>query len=113
LCHPKLEGGFSAGTKGVSIVAGIRTISLRGKIQEKTMPRKFIIKLRRSATMLYHPELEGAFSAGTKGVSITALLKFLLLTALTNIFLLSFCSQKTCYNSFAIPKAYTGYEGCP
>jgi hypothetical protein len=72
LCHPKLEGGFSAGTKGVSIVAGIRTISLRGKIQEKTMPRKFIIKLRRSATMLYHPELEGAFSAGTKGVSIAA-----------------------------------------
>ncbi len=72
LCCPKLEGAFSAGTKGVTIAAGIRTISLRGKTQEKTMPRKLIIKWRRSATLLCHPELEGAFSAGTKGVPITA-----------------------------------------
>jgi hypothetical protein len=42
------------------------------KAQEKTVQRKLIIKLRRSATLLCHPELEGAFSAGTKGVSITA-----------------------------------------
>jgi hypothetical protein len=72
LCHPELEGAFSAGTKGVSIVAGIRTISLHGKAQEKTVQRKLIIKLRISATLLCHPELEGAFLAGTKGVSITA-----------------------------------------
>jgi hypothetical protein len=70
LWHPELEGAFSAGTKGVSIVAGIRTI--HGKAQEKTVQRKLIIKLRRSATLLWHPELEGAFSAWTKGVSITA-----------------------------------------
>jgi hypothetical protein len=42
-----------------------------------------------------------------------ALLKFILLTALINIFLLTFCSHKTCYKSFAIPIAYTGYDGCP
>jgi len=42
------------------------------KAQEKTVQRKLIIKLRRSATLLCHPELEGAFSAGTKGVPITA-----------------------------------------
>jgi hypothetical protein len=42
-----------------------------------------------------------------------ALLKFLLLTALINIFLLAFWSHKTCYKSFAIPIAYTGYDGCP
>jgi hypothetical protein len=72
LCHPGLEGAFSAGTKGVSIVAGIRTISLDGKAQEKIVQRKLIIKLRRSATLLCHPELEGAFSAGTKDDSIAA-----------------------------------------
>jgi hypothetical protein len=72
LCHPWLEGAFSAGTKGVSIVAGIRTISLDGKAQEKIVQRKLIIRLRRSATLLCHPELEGAFSAGTKGVSMGA-----------------------------------------
>jgi len=71
-CHPELEGAFSAGTKGVSIVAGICTISLHGKAQEKTLQRKLIIKLRRSATLLCHPDIEGAFSVGTKGVSITA-----------------------------------------
>jgi len=42
-----------------------------------------------------------------------ALLKFLLLTALINIFLLTFWSHKTCYKSFAVPIAYTGYDGCP
>ncbi len=42
-----------------------------------------------------------------------ARLKFLLLTALINIFLLTFWSHKTCYKSFAIPIAYTGYDGCP
>ncbi len=42
-----------------------------------------------------------------------AQLKFLLLTALINVFLLTFCSHKTCYKSFAIPIAYTGYDGCP
>ncbi len=42
-----------------------------------------------------------------------AQLKFLLLTALINMFLLTFCSHKTCYKSFAIPIAYTGYDGCP
>jgi hypothetical protein len=71
LCHPELEGAFSAGTRGVSMVAGICTISFHGKAQEKTVQRKLIIKLRRSATLPCHPELEGAFSAGTKGVSIT------------------------------------------
>ncbi len=72
LCHLELEGAFLVGTKGVSIVAGICTTSLHGKAQEKTVQRKLIIKLRRSATLLCHPELEGAFSAGTKGVSIAA-----------------------------------------
>ncbi len=43
----------------------------------------------------------------------SALLKFLLLTALINIFLFTFWSHKTCYKSFAIPIAYTGYDGCP
>ncbi len=38
----------------------------------KTVQRKFIIRLRRSTTLLCHPELEGAFSARSKGVSITA-----------------------------------------
>jgi hypothetical protein len=42
-----------------------------------------------------------------------ALLKFFLLAALINIFLLTFCSHITCYKSFAIPIAYTGYDGCP
>ncbi len=103
------------------------------------MQRKLIIRLRRSTTLLCHLELEGAFSAGTKGVSIAAgsaqhlsfflktivedqllfalpyfaQLKFLLLTALINVFLLTFCSRKTCYKSFAIPIACTGYDGCP
>jgi hypothetical protein len=36
------------------------------------MQRKLIIRLRRRTTSLCHPELEGAFSAGTKGVSIVA-----------------------------------------
>jgi len=40
-------------------------------------------------------------------------LKFLLLTALIYIFLLTFWSHKTCYKSFAIPRTYTGYDGCP
>ncbi len=43
-----------------------------GKAQEKTEQRKLIIRSRRSTTLLCHPELEGVFSAGTKGVSITA-----------------------------------------
>jgi hypothetical protein len=43
-----------------------------GKAQEKTVKRKLIIRSRRSTTLLCHPELEGAFSAGTKGVSIPA-----------------------------------------
>jgi len=34
--------------------------------------RKLIIRLRRSTTVLCHLELEGVFSVGTKGVSITA-----------------------------------------
>jgi hypothetical protein len=71
-CHPELEGAFSAGTKGVSIAVGICTISLPGKAQEKTVQRKLIIKLRRSTTLRCHPELEGAFSAGTTGVSVAA-----------------------------------------
>jgi hypothetical protein len=57
LCHLELEGAFLVGTKGVSIVAGICTTSLHGKAQEKTVQRKLIIKLRRSATLLCHPEL--------------------------------------------------------
>jgi len=43
-----------------------------GKAQGETLKRELIIRLRRSTTLLCHPELEGAFSAGTKGVSITA-----------------------------------------
>jgi hypothetical protein len=43
-----------------------------GKAQEKTVQRKLMISSRRSTISLCHPELEGAFSAGTKGVSITA-----------------------------------------
>jgi len=39
--------------------------------------------------------------------------KFPLLAAFINIFLLSFWFHKTCYKSFAIPMAYTGYDGCP
>jgi hypothetical protein len=42
-----------------------------------------------------------------------AQLKFLLVTALINIFLITFWCHKTCYKSFAIPLAYTGYDGCP
>jgi len=72
LCHPELEGAFLAGTKSVSIIAGICTTFLHGKAQEKTVQRKLIIKLRRSTTLLWHLELEGAFSAGTIGISITA-----------------------------------------
>jgi hypothetical protein len=72
LCHPELEEAFSVGTKGVSIVAGICTTSLHGKAQEKTVQRKLMIRSRRSTTLLCHQEREGAFSAGTKGVSITA-----------------------------------------
>jgi hypothetical protein len=50
-----------------------RKIKLQhGKAQEKTVQRKLIIRLRRSTTLLRHPELEGEFSVGTKGVSITA-----------------------------------------
>ncbi len=37
----------------------------------------------------------------------------LLVSALINIFLLTFWSHKTCYKSFAIPIANTGYDGCP
>jgi hypothetical protein len=33
--------------------------------------RKLMRRSRRSTTSLCHPELEGAFSVGTKGVSIT------------------------------------------
>jgi hypothetical protein len=36
------------------------------------MQRKLIIRLRRRTTLLCRPELEGAFSAGTKGVSMVA-----------------------------------------
>jgi hypothetical protein len=107
--------------------------------------RKLIIRLRRSTTLLCHPELEGAFSAGTEGVSIPA---GICTTSLflcggpcerstpfplrpyefpifrtteipfahcshMNISLLTFCSHKTCYKSFAIPIAYKGYDGCP
>jgi hypothetical protein len=43
-----------------------------GKPKKKTLQRKLIIRLRRSTTLLCHPELEGVSSAGTKGVSITA-----------------------------------------
>jgi hypothetical protein len=43
-----------------------------GKAQEKTVQRKFINRSRRSTTLLCHPELEGAFSAGTRGDSIAA-----------------------------------------
>jgi hypothetical protein len=39
--------------------------------------------------------------------------KFLLLPALISVFLITFWSLKTCYKSFAIPIAYTGYDGCP
>jgi len=43
-----------------------------GKAQEKNVQKKLLIRLRRSTTLLCDPELEGAFSPGTKGVSITA-----------------------------------------
>ncbi len=43
-----------------------------GKAPEKTVERKLRIRSRRSTTLLCHPELEGACSAGTKGVSMTA-----------------------------------------
>jgi len=71
LCHPELEEAFSVGTKGVSIVTGICTTSLHGKAQEKIVQRKLMRRSRRSTTLQCHPELEGAFSAGTRGVSIT------------------------------------------
>jgi hypothetical protein len=45
---------------------------LLGKAQEKTVQRKLMIRSRRITTLLCHPELEGAFSVGTKGVSIPA-----------------------------------------
>ncbi len=104
-----------------------------GKAQEKTVQRKLMIRSRRSTTSLWHPELEGAFSAGTKGVSITA---GILTTSLflfggacerstpfplspyeftifrTTEILFAHCYRKTCYKSFAIPIAYTGYDGC-
>jgi hypothetical protein len=31
----------------------------------------------------------------------------------TTEILFAHCSHKTCYKSFAIPIAYTGYDGCP
>jgi hypothetical protein len=40
--------------------------------RRKKMQRKLIIRLRRSSTLWWHPELEGAFSVGTEGVSVTA-----------------------------------------
>ncbi len=98
-----------------------------------------MIRSRRITTLLCHPELEGAFSAGTKGVSIpTSLFLFggprerstpfrlrpseFLIFHTTEIpfahcshkyYLLTFWSHKACYKSFAIPIAYTGYDGCP
>jgi hypothetical protein len=42
------------------------------KPKKKTVQRKLMIRSRRSTTLLCHPELEGAFSVGTEGVSITA-----------------------------------------
>ncbi len=53
------------------------------------------------------------FTWGHLNFPYFALLKFILLTGLINIFLLTFCSHKTCYKSFAIPITYTGYDGCP
>jgi len=93
-----------------------------------------MIRSRRSTTLLWHPELEGAFSAGTKGVSIIAGIRITFLFLFggpcerstpfhlrpyeftifrTTEILLAHCSHKTCYKSFAIPIAYTGYDGCP
>ncbi len=93
-----------------------------------------MIRSRRSTTSLWHPELEGAFSVGTKGVSITAGIRTTSLFPFggpcerstpfplrpyefsifrTTEILFAHCSQKTCYKSFAIPIAYTGYDGCP
>jgi hypothetical protein len=105
------------------------------------MQRKVIIRLRRSTTLLWHPELEGVFSGGTSitaGIHTTSLFGFggpfersspfrlrpyeLLIFLTTEIpfahcshkyFFLTFWSHKTCYKSFAIPIAYTGYDGCP
>jgi hypothetical protein len=52
-----------------------RKIKLQHVIWEsprKNYAKKVHHRLRRSTTLLCHPELEGAFSAETKGVSITA-----------------------------------------
>ncbi len=105
-----------------------------GKAQEKTVQRK-LIRLIRIPTSLCHPEHEGAFSAGVCTSSlflfdgpcerstpfrlrlyefpIVRTTEIPLITALKYSFLLTFCSHKTCYKSFAIPMAYTGYDGCP
>ncbi len=93
-----------------------------------------MIRSRRSTTSLWHPELEGAFSAGTKVVSITAGIRatFLFLfggsherstpfplrpnefsTLRSTEILFAHCSHETCYKSFAIPIAYIGFDGCP
>jgi hypothetical protein len=40
------------------------------KLQRKTVQRKLIISLRRSPTLLCHPELEEAFSAGVHTTSL-------------------------------------------
>jgi hypothetical protein len=53
------------------------------------------------------------FPRGNMNFPYFALLKYLLLTTLIIVFLLTFWSHKTCYKSFAIPIAYTGYDGCP
>jgi len=60
-----------------------------GKAQEKTVQKKLIRRLRRSTTLLCHPELEGAFSLGTKGVSITAGI------CTTSFFLIGGCCERS------------------
>jgi hypothetical protein len=68
-----------------------------GKAQEKTVQRKLIIRLRRSTTLL---ELEGAFSAGTKGVSIATGVRT------TSLFLFRAPFRFTIFHTTEIPFAH-------
>ncbi len=93
LCHPELEGARSAGTKAVSITAGICTTSpfLFGGPCERSTPfplRPYEFAIFRTAEIPFARCSHKYFS-------------------------LNFSSHKTCYKFFAIPIAYRGYDGCP
>jgi uncharacterized membrane-anchored protein YitT (DUF2179 family) len=71
--------------------------SMPKKAHEKTVQSKLIIRLRRCTTLL---ELEGAFSAGTKGVSIATGVRT------TSLFLFRAPFRFTIFHTTEIPFAH-------